>query len=61
MLELLERLNAAGLTLIVVTHDPAVARRARRVLVLVDGRIVYRGTGAGSTRWRAAVAAENGA
>ena len=28
VLELLEQMNAAGLTLIVVTHDPAVARRA---------------------------------
>ena len=46
MLEILEQMNTAGLTLIVVTHDPAVARRARRVLVLKDGRVVYRGSGA---------------
>jgi ABC-type lipoprotein export system ATPase subunit len=39
-------MNAEGLTLVVVTHDPAVARRARRVLVLNDGRVVYRGEGA---------------
>ena len=62
VLELLEQMNAAGLTLIVVTHDPAVARRARRVLVLKDGRVVYRGTG---SRIHEAVellsAAENGA
>ena len=45
VLELLEQMNAAGLTLIVVTHDPAVARRARRVLVLKDGSVVYRGAG----------------
>ena len=32
VLELLERMNGAGLTLVVVTHDPAVARRARRVM-----------------------------
>ena len=44
VLELLERMNAAGLTLVVVTHDPAVARRARRVLVLKDGRVVAAGT-----------------
>jgi ABC-type lipoprotein export system ATPase subunit len=30
---------------VVVTHDPAVARRARRILVLQDGRIVHRGAG----------------
>jgi putative ABC transport system ATP-binding protein len=62
VLELLERMNADGLTLIVVTHDPAVARRARRVLVLKDGRVAYRGAGA---RIHEAVevlsAAENGA
>ncbi|HSN13270.1 MAG TPA: ABC transporter ATP-binding protein [Anaeromyxobacteraceae bacterium] len=45
VLEILEQMNAAGLTLVVVTHDPAVARRARRVLVLKDGRIVHRGDG----------------
>jgi putative ABC transport system ATP-binding protein len=39
---LLEELNAHGLTLIVVTHDPNLARRAQRVLVLADGRIVER-------------------
>jgi putative ABC transport system ATP-binding protein len=38
--------TASGLTLIVVTHDPAVARRARRILVLKDGRVVHRGDGA---------------
>ncbi len=36
---LLERMNAEGLTLIVVTHDPALAARARRRLRLVDGRL----------------------
>jgi putative ABC transport system ATP-binding protein len=46
VLEILEQMNAAGLTLVVVTHDPAVARRARRVLVLHDGRVVHRGSGA---------------
>jgi putative ABC transport system ATP-binding protein len=45
VLELLEQMNASGLTLVVVTHDPAVARRARRVLVLKDGSVVYRGPG----------------
>ncbi|HYH47836.1 MAG TPA: ABC transporter ATP-binding protein [Thermoanaerobaculia bacterium] len=42
ILELLERLNDEGLTLIVVTHDPAVAARADRVMVMVDGRIARR-------------------
>jgi len=42
VLEVLERMNAEGLTLIVVTHDPQVGRRADRVLRMFDGRIVER-------------------
>ncbi len=42
VLDLLGRLNAGGLTLVVVTHDPNVARRSDRLLVLLDGRIVRR-------------------
>jgi putative ABC transport system ATP-binding protein len=42
ILDLLARLHAGGMTLVVVTHDPVVARRAERVLVLVDGRIARR-------------------
>ena len=42
ILDLLDRLNDEGLTLIVVTHDPNVARRADRIIVLVDGHIVRR-------------------
>ena len=37
VIDLIERMNAAGLTLIVVTHDPAVGGRARRHLELIDG------------------------
>jgi putative ABC transport system ATP-binding protein len=42
VLNLLSEMNASGLTLVVVTHDPAVARRARRILVLKDGHVVHR-------------------
>ena len=45
VLALLEAMNAAGLTLLVVTHNPELARRAQRVLVLRDGRIVRRVAG----------------
>jgi len=45
VLDLLDRLKAEGLTLIVVTHDPSVARRADRVLILVDGQIARRVSG----------------
>jgi len=45
VLDLLERLNDDGLTLIVVTHDAKVAQRADRIIVLLDGRIVKRVAG----------------
>jgi putative ABC transport system ATP-binding protein len=45
VVELLEGLNRQGLTLIVVTHDPNVARRARRVIRMHDGSIAARLSG----------------
>ena len=36
---LLEALNAAGMTLIVVTHDPTMGERARRRVLMEDGAI----------------------
>jgi putative ABC transport system ATP-binding protein len=41
LMDLLEKLNAEqGLTVIIVTHDPAIGARARRVIHLLDGGIV---------------------
>jgi putative ABC transport system ATP-binding protein len=40
VVHLLEHLNATGVTLIVVTHDPAIGARARRQLAMEDGAIV---------------------
>ncbi|MDR2015235.1 MAG: ABC transporter ATP-binding protein [Azoarcus sp.] len=37
VIELLETLNAAGMTLIVVTHDSSIGHRSRRRLMMVDG------------------------
>ncbi|HET7732132.1 MAG TPA: ABC transporter ATP-binding protein [Usitatibacter sp.] len=39
VIDALEALNAAGTALVLVTHDPGVARRARRRLRLMDGRL----------------------
>ncbi len=36
---LLDRVNADGTALVIVTHDPALASRARRELLMRDGRI----------------------
>lgn len=40
IMALFQRLNQAGRTLVVITHDPVIARHARRVLLFRDGRIV---------------------
>ena len=40
IMELLEGLNRSGVTLVMVTHDAALGRRARRRVRLLDGRIV---------------------
>jgi putative ABC transport system ATP-binding protein len=40
VMELMERMNARGLTLVVVTHDPAIAERAKRVIRMDDGELV---------------------
>jgi ABC-type lipoprotein export system ATPase subunit len=44
ILEVLERLNRAGQTVIMVTHDERIAQRAGRIVTLVDGRIEHRHT-----------------
>lgn len=43
---ILEALNTAGITLIVVTHDPGIGSRAHRRLRMMDGRIVEDARGA---------------
>ena len=46
IIALFERLHAGGTTLVVVTHDAAVAAHARRVVEMADGRIVADRSGA---------------
>ncbi len=40
ILALFEQLNSSGVTVIMVTHDPSIAQRARRRLVLGDGKLL---------------------
>jgi putative ABC transport system ATP-binding protein len=40
ILSLLSSLHGDGMTILLVTHDPVVARRAQRVVTMSDGRIV---------------------
>jgi putative ABC transport system ATP-binding protein len=40
IMALFERLNASGITVVVVTHDRDIARRARSQIVLRDGHVV---------------------
>jgi putative ABC transport system ATP-binding protein len=43
IIALFERLNGDGTTLVVVTHDPAVAGHARRLVEMADGAVVRDG------------------
>ena len=40
VIHILEELNDRGITLVVVTHDPEIGRRAQRQLHMMDGRLV---------------------
>jgi putative ABC transport system permease protein len=39
ILDLFEKLNKQGLTLVIVTHDESIAKRARRRVHVIDGRL----------------------
>jgi putative ABC transport system ATP-binding protein len=43
ILELLCDLNAAGLTIVMVTHDRTIANRAKRIIRMQDGCVTYDG------------------
>jgi len=40
ILKLFEDLNRSGVTVVIVTHDPSVAEKARRVIRVADGKVV---------------------
>lgn len=41
VVEILEKLNAHGITLLIVTHDPDLGNRAKRQLQMLDGHITH--------------------
>ncbi|MGD2111973.1 MAG: ABC transporter ATP-binding protein [Gammaproteobacteria bacterium] len=45
VIRILEELNARGITLIMVTHDPEMGQRARRRLHMLDGRMTAQAHG----------------
>jgi len=42
ILDVLEKLNRLGQTIVMVTHDERIARRAGRIVTLVDGKIEHK-------------------
>ena len=44
ILAYLKQLNIEGRTVVLITHDNAIARQAQRIIRLEDGKIVYDGT-----------------
>ena len=39
VLDLLQQINESGTTIVMVSHDPALANRAQRIIRLLDGRV----------------------
>ena len=43
VLDFLQQLNAEGNTIVLITHDNGIARKAQRIIRLFDGKIIYDG------------------
>lgn len=43
VLDFLQRLNAGGRTIVLITHDNSIAVKAKRIVRLADGKIIYDG------------------
>ena len=45
ILKVFTELNQAGSTIILITHEPDIARQAGRIIQIVDGRLVHDSSG----------------
>ncbi len=43
-MELFARLNEEGVTVVMITHDPKIAERAKRTVRIIDG-VIFEGDG----------------
>ncbi len=48
VLEFLKTLNSEGNTIVLITHDNGIAAQAKRIVRLMDGRIIYDGDASGA-------------
>ena len=44
MLDLLKQLNEEGNTIVLITHDNSIALEAKRVVKILDGKVLFDGT-----------------
>ena len=44
IMELFEKLNEEGVTIVMITHDPKIAANAKRVIRIIDG-VIFEGNG----------------
>ena len=51
VMDLFDQLNAAGTTIVLITHEPAVGQRAKRVRRILDGRLMAEGEGGVGDAW----------
>ena len=51
VMDLFDQLNAAGTTIVLITHEPAVGQRAKRVRRILDGRLLAEGEGGVGDAW----------
>lgn len=59
VIEFLIELNQQGNTIILITHDNQIASRAKRVIRIHDGKIIYDGTATGDEIIRSTISSQN--